>query len=75
MIKVYSTADCPWCKKAKVYLQSKGIEYIDINVEKDIEGRKELLEISKQQSIPTINIDGNIIVGFDKDAIDKHLNL
>lgn len=75
MIKVYSTADCPWCKKTKAYLESKGIEYIDINVEKDIEGRKELLEISKQQNIPTINIDGNIIVGFDKDAIDKHLNL
>lgn len=75
MVKVYSTADCPWCKKTKAYLQSKGIEYIDINVEKDMEGRKELLQISKQQNIPTINIDGNIIIGFDKDAIDKHLNL
>lgn len=75
MVKVYSTSDCSWCKKTKAYLQSKGIDYIDINVEKDMEGRKEFLQISKQQSIPTINIDGNIIVGFDKDAIDKHLNL
>lgn len=75
MVKVYSTSDCPWCKKAKAYLESKGIEYIDINVGKDIEGRKELLQISKQQSIPTISIDGNIVVGFDKDAIDKYLNL
>ncbi|AKN30375.1 glutaredoxin [Clostridium carboxidivorans P7] len=75
MVKVYSMPDCPWCKKAKAYLNTKGIDYIDINVEKDIAGRKELLEISKEQNIPTININGNIIVGFDKDKIDEYLNL
>lgn len=75
MIKVYSMSDCPWCKKAKAYLNTKGIDYIDINVEKDIAGRKELLEISKQQNVPTININGNIVVGFDKDKIDEYLNL
>ncbi|AKA68866.1 glutaredoxin domain-containing protein [Clostridium scatologenes] len=75
MVKVYSMSDCPWCKKAKTYLSTKGIDYIDINVEKDIAGRKELLEISKQQNVPTININGNIVVGFDKDKIDEYLNL
>lgn len=75
MVKIYSIPDCPWCKKTKAYLNTKGIEYVDINVEKDKEGRKELLAISKQQSIPTIDIDGNIIIGFDKEKIDEYLNL
>ncbi len=75
MVKVYSIPDCPWCKKTKTYLNTKGIDYIDINVEKDIDGRKELLEISKQQNVPTININGNIVMGFDKDKIDEYLNL
>lgn len=75
MVKVYSIPDCPWCKKAKAYLNTKGIDYIDINVEKDIDGRKELLKISKEQNIPTININDNIVVGFDKDKIDEYLNL
>lgn len=75
MVKVYSIPDCPWCKKTKAYLNAKGIDYVDINVEKDVEGKKEFLEISKQQSIPTIDINGNIVIGFDKEEIDKYLNL
>lgn len=75
MVKVYSTPDCPWCKKTKTYLNSKGVEYVDVNVEEDMEGRKELLALSKQQSIPVINIDNNIVIGFDKEKIDEYLNL
>jgi glutaredoxin 3 len=75
MVKVYSITDCSWCKKTKNYLSSRGIEYEDINVEKDKEGRQELISLSKQQSVPVLNIDGNVVVGFDKEKIDEYLNL
>lgn len=73
MVKVYSIPDCPWCQKAKDYLKKRGINYMDLNVQENIEARNEMLRLSKQQGVPVINIDGNIIVGFDKPQIDKLL--
>ena len=74
MIKVYSTESCPWCVKAKQYLKSKNIEYIEVNVGEDMEGREEIIKLSGQMGVPVINIDGKIIVGFDKMAIDEAIN-
>lgn len=73
MIKVYTTDTCPWCDKAKAYLKSKGADYTEVNVAEDMEGREEMVKLSKQMGVPVLNIDGNIIVGFDKPAIDKAL--
>ncbi|MDD3223384.1 MAG: glutaredoxin domain-containing protein [Clostridium sp.] len=71
MIKIYSTPTCSWCKKTKDYLKSKNIDFKDLNVADDLEAREEMLKLSNQSAVPVINIDGNIIVGFDKAAIDK----
>ncbi|KOF56314.1 MULTISPECIES: glutaredoxin domain-containing protein [Clostridium] len=73
MVKVYSTPTCPWCSKAKSYLKSKNIDFQDLNVQDDLKAREEMLNLSKQSGVPVINIDGNIIVGFDKPAIDNLL--
>lgn len=73
MIKVYSTPTCPWCSKVKSYLKSKDINFEDLNVQEDLEAREEMLNLSKQSGVPVINIDGNVIVGFDKPAIDNLL--
>jgi glutaredoxin 3 len=75
MVKVYSIPDCAWCAKVKKYLDSKGVAYENVNVESDIEGRKEMIALTKQQSIPAVNIDGNIVIGFEKEQFDKLLNL
>lgn len=73
MVKVYSTPTCPWCSKAKAYLKSQNIDFEDLNVQEDLKAREEMLNLSKQSGVPVINIDGNIIVGFDKPAIDNLL--
>ena len=75
MVKVYSIPNCSWCQKTKSYLKSKNITYVDINVEEDLEGRKQLLVLSKQQSVPVLDISGKIILGFDKQKIDEYLVL
>lgn len=75
MVKVYSITDCSWCEKTKQYLKSKDINYVEVNVEKDLEGREQLLALSKQQSVPVIDINGNIVLGFDKQKIDEYLAL
>ena len=74
MVKVYSTNSCPWCVKAKNYLKSVNIDFEEFNVQEDMEARDEMINKSKQMGVPVLDINGTVIVGFDKNAIDKALN-
>jgi len=74
-VKVYSTTVCPWCHKVKEFLKENKIEFEDINVSDDDKARDEMIEKSGQMGVPVIDIDGKIIVGYDKDAIEKALGL
>ncbi|NLM45082.1 MAG: NrdH-redoxin [Clostridiales bacterium] len=72
-VTVYSTPTCPWCHKAKEYLQYKEVRYRDVNVAADRAGAIEMIRKSGQSGVPVIDIDGNIIVGFDQARIDSLL--
>ena len=73
MIKVYSMPDCPWCQKVKKYLELRQVEFQEINIESDLEGRQELLALTKQLSVPVTSIDGHVIVGFEREELDEAL--
>ncbi|ERK32496.1 MULTISPECIES: glutaredoxin family protein [Clostridium] len=75
MVKVYTTNSCPWCVKAKTYLKSKDIAFEELNVQEDMDARQEMVNKSRQMGVPVLDIDGTVIVGFDKPAIDTALNL
>jgi glutaredoxin-like YruB-family protein len=72
-VKVYSTPTCPWCKKAKEFLKSEGINFEDIDVSSNQEKHQEMIEKSGQMGVPVIDVKGTIIVGFDTEAIKKAL--
>ena len=74
MIKIYSTSWCPACVKAKKYLGLKGLAFSEINVADAHEDREEVYKVSGQRTVPVLDINGEIIVGFDKSAIDKAIN-
>ncbi|MGL5149196.1 MAG: glutaredoxin domain-containing protein [Clostridium sp.] len=74
MIKIYSTSWCPGCVKVKKYLSQQGIEFNEINVADKHEDREEVFKVSGQRTVPVIDINGKVIVGFDKKAIDIELN-
>lgn len=71
MIRLYTGADCPWCKKVKAYLDSKNVEYKELDVALE-ENKEELLSLTRQRSIPVLATDDNknFAIGFDKRAID-----
>ncbi|MBM6839490.1 glutaredoxin family protein [Clostridium saudiense] len=75
MVKVYTTNTCPWCDKAKSYLKSKGIAFEELNVQDDMIAREEMIKKSKQMGVPVLDVNGTIIIGFDKPAIDTALNI
>ena len=70
---VYSTKTCPWCYKAKEFLKEKGVEYKDVDVGADSDAANEMVEKSGQMGVPVIDVDGKIIVGFDKEELEKSL--
>lgn len=51
---------------AKEYFKSKGLEYEEYDVSKDIPRQKEMIEKTGQFGVPVIDIDGKIITGFDR---------
>jgi len=75
MIKIYSTPTCIYCKNLKEYLQSLNIDFVDIDVSKDEKELKEMVKISNQMGVPVVDIDGEVVIGFDKVKIDKLLKI
>ena len=74
-VKVYSTNTWPWCTKVKDYLRSENIPYVEYNVNQDRAAAMEMVQKSGQSGVPVIDIDGKIVVGFDKARIDSILGL
>ncbi len=72
-VKVYTATWCAFCHAAKQYLDKLGVKYTDLDVEADPENGKQAVEKSGQRGIPVIDIDGDIIVGFDRPKIDSAL--
>jgi glutaredoxin 3 len=63
---IYSTRFCPFCLRAKSLLTSKGVEYTDIAVDRDMEKRKEMMKKSKQFTVPQIWIGDKHVGGCDE---------
>ncbi len=72
-VKVYSTPTCPYCHMLKEFLNQKKVEFDDIDVAADHDAAKEMIQKSGQMGVPQIEINGKLIVGFDKPAIEKEL--
>ena len=71
MVTIYTTTWCGFCKTAKNYMDSLGVEYQEKDVEKDPDAGAEAVYKSGQMGVPIIDVNGQIIVGFDKPALDK----
>lgn len=70
---IYSTPTCPYCHKAKEYLEKKGVAFEDVDVSADAQRQQEMVEKSGQMGVPVLDINGTIIVGFDQAKIDAAL--
>ncbi|TSC52397.1 MAG: glutaredoxin-like protein [Parcubacteria group bacterium LiPW_39] len=75
MIKVYSTPTCPYCVTLKKFLKEKGIEFADIDVSQDEKELQSMIDKSGQMGVPVVEIDGQIVIGFDRDKILELLNI
>ncbi len=73
-VVVYSGPGCPACGAAKAYLRNKGISFMAVDIARDQHAAERLVRRSGQMAVPQIDIDGHLVVGFDKAKIDKLLS-
>ena len=74
-VVIYSTPTCPYCNIAKDFFKENKVEYKDYDVSQERDKAQEMIEKSGQMGVPVIDINGTIIVGFDKEKIKKALKL
>ncbi len=74
-VKIYSTPICPWCIRTKQFLKDNNITFEDIDVSNNQQAAEEMVQKSGQMGVSVLDIEGEIIVGFDKERIKSALGL
>lgn len=74
-VTVYTTPTCSWCTTIKRHLDENGVRYREVNVAADQKAAEEMVKKSGQQGVPQTEINGQIIVGFDKTRINSLLGI
>src|SRR3954453_8071800 len=65
-VLVYTTENCPFCIRAKALLDTRGVQYRELNLERDPEGRAELVKQTGMMTFPQVIIDGELVGGFQE---------
>ena len=74
-VSVYTTPTCQYCKMAKEFFQANNVNYTEHDVSVDEAMRNEMVEKSGQMGVPVIDIEGEVVVGFDEPRIKEVLGL
>lgn len=73
MVTVYSTPTCAFCHALKEFLAHKGVKYTEKDLTQDAQAQKWVLDHTGQLAVPVSDIEGNIVVGFDRPRIEALL--
>jgi len=74
-VTVYTTPTCSWCNTLKTHLKNNDISYSEIDVSRDQKAAEAMVRKSGQQGVPQTDINGTMIIGFDKVKINKLLGI
>ncbi len=74
-IKIYTTPSCVYCKMAKDFFSKNNLKYQEFDVFQDLKAREEMIEKSGQLGVPVIDVDGQIILGFDRPKLTELLEI
>lgn len=65
-VELYSTSWCPYCKRAREFLQSRGIPFVEYDVEKDRDAARRKGELDTRRGVPFAMINGKPVHGFSE---------
>ena len=72
-VTIYTTPTCPWCHRAKKFLQENQVAYEEKDVASDHDARHEMIRISQQMGVPVIDIEGEVVIGFNEPVLRDRL--
>ena len=64
VVTLYTTEPCGFCRQAKALLQARGVDYTEVNLAKDPDGRADLVALTGQMTFPQIVVGRRAIGGF-----------
>ena len=73
-IRVFSTSSCPYCELLKQFLKEKGVEFEAVDVSQNEDAQNYIMEKTGKMAVPVTEIDGEFVIGFDREKIVKLLN-
>jgi len=74
-VTIYTTPTCVYCKMTKAFFKENNVQYEEKDVSIDRAAADEMIKKSNQMGVPVIDIDGQILVGFDKEGLSRLLNI
>jgi len=74
-VTIYTSSTCSWCEATKEYLYAREVDFEEVDVSEDMDRAMEMVEKTGQQGVPVVEIDGEIVIGFDRPRIDALLEL
>ncbi|MBI2577715.1 MAG: glutathione S-transferase N-terminal domain-containing protein, partial [Candidatus Wildermuthbacteria bacterium] len=71
----YTTPTCVYCKAAKEFFQENSVAYEEKDVAQDDQAREYMIKKSGQMGVPVIEVDHEIVIGFDKERLEELLGI
>jgi len=75
MLKIYTTPTCVYCQMAKEFFKENNVSYQEHDVSSDAKAREEMINKSNQMGVPVIEVNDEIIIGFDKERLMELLDI
>lgn len=72
-VTMYSTPQCTFCKQLKRWFKQHRVAFREYDVSKDLRRADEMLKKSGQTGVPVVDVNGTVIVGFDRDKLERAL--
>lgn len=72
-VSIYTTPSCSFCVKAKQWMRENRITFKEFDVSRDQRKADEMVRKSGQMGVPVVDVHGKVIVGFDRDKIERAL--
>ncbi|MBI2010720.1 MAG: glutaredoxin family protein [Candidatus Colwellbacteria bacterium] len=74
-VTIYTTPTCVYCRMTKAFFKEHNVAYEERDVLTDMTARDEMISKSHQMGVPVIDVDGQIIVGFDEKSLSELLQI
>ena len=74
-VHLYALSTCPYCRMVKDFLKENKVNFTEIDVGADRKAAMEMMDKSGEMGVPQVEVDGKIIVGFDKPALREALHI